>query len=153
MSFSKVTGYLLFPSYIDLSIKDDPRVTPAIASIFNEVANRRLSNLGNRNLALERYLTKTSRKIRLLNIVGVISFFILAVYYFMRRKHPPSLKKYIFAVTFIFLLILSRLILYTLIDVFFFPARLRYVFPGMPLLAGVSVANIFTVLKLLSRRW
>jgi hypothetical protein len=154
-SIAKVISYLIFPTYrVDniLAIVDDPRVTEEIASDFNQVANRRVSVIGMKNSTLMKYLQKTSKIIAYLNIAGIISFVIVFIYYLRGQVDSPFFRKHIFILSFALLLILFRIILYTLVDLFVFSIPSRYLFPSAPLLSALSLLNIFVTLKLIFKK-
>jgi hypothetical protein len=146
--------YLLFPSYArtnTLDIVDDPRVTKEMAEIFNKTANRRIDLLGRKNTRLMQYLNRSSIIIHVLNVLGLIFFAILFILYFQGKANTPLLRRYVFIVAFILCLTIARLVLYTLVDSYFFSTVPRYLFSSMPLFSALSLLNTYVVLRLIIR--
>jgi len=131
---------------------DDPRVTPEMRSIFNRVAHRRtyLVNQPDLNKDLIFYLNQITPLIQIINILGMISFVILLVYYLVKPVHSQLLNQYTLIISFALSIILLRLFLYIAIDLAFFPAPSRYLFPTNPLLSALSILNLYVTTKLLS---
>ncbi|WP_223212941.1 hypothetical protein [Microcystis aeruginosa] len=153
-SLTTTTGYLVFPRVSErfLQNTDDKRVTPEMESVFNRVAHRRthLINQKNLNKNLIAYLKRLTPLIHLINILGIISFIALFVYYLATPIHSSLLSQYILIISFALSMIILRLFLYTVVDTAFFPAPSRYLFPTNPLLSALSILNLYVTTKLLS---
>jgi len=153
-SLTKMSGYLFLPRVSNrfLQNTDDPRVTPEMRSIFNRVAHRRtyLVNQRDLNKDLIFYLNRITPLIQIINILGMISFVILLVYYLVKPVHSQLLNQYTLIISFALSIILLRLFLYIAIDLAFFPAPSRYLFPTNPLLSALSILNLYVTTKLLS---
>ena len=119
--------------------------------IFNRVAHRRthLINQKNLNKDLIAYLKRLTPLIHLINILGIISFIALFVYYLATSIHSPLLDRYILIISFTLSIILLRLFLYTVVDMAFFPAPSRYLFPSNSLLSALSLLNLYVTVKFL----
>jgi hypothetical protein len=152
-SLTTTTGYLIFPRVSErfLQNTDDSRLTPEMTSIFNRVAHRRtyLINQKNLNKNLIAYLKRLTPLIHLINILGIISFIALFVYYFSTPIHSSLLNQYILIISFALSMIILRLFLYTVVDTAFFPAPSRYLFPSNSLLSALSFLNLYVTVKLL----
>jgi len=152
-SLTTTTGYLVFPRVSErfLQNTDDKRVTPEMESVFNRVAHRRthLINQKNLNKNLIAYLKRLTPLIHLINILGIISFIALFVYYLATPIHSSLLSQYILIISFALSMIILRLFLYTVVDTAFFPAPSRYLFPSNPLLSALSILNLYVTTKLL----
>ena len=149
-----MSGYLFLPRVSSkklLQNTDDPRVTPEMRSIFNRVAHRRtyLVNQPDLNKDLIFYLNRITPLIQIINILGMISFVILLVYYLVKPVHSQLLNQYTLIISFALSIILLRLFLYIAIDLAFFPAPSRYLFPSNPLLSALSILNLYVTTKLL----
>jgi hypothetical protein len=153
-SLTKISGYLFLPRVSNrfLQNMDDPRVTPEMRSIFNRVAHRRtyLVNQRDLNKDLIFYLNQITPLIQIINIIGMISFVILFVYYLVKPVHSQLLNQYVLIISFALSIILLRLFLYIAVDIAFFPAASRYLFPSNPLLSALSILNLYVTTKLLS---
>jgi hypothetical protein len=155
-SLTKMSGYLFLPRVSNrfLQNTDDPRVTPEMRSIFNRVAHRRtyLVNQRDLNKDLIFYLNRIriTPLIQIINIIGMISFVILFVYYLIKPVHSQLLNQYVLIISFALSIILLRLFLYVAVDMAFFPAASRYLFPSNPLLSALSILNLYVTTKLLS---
>ena len=155
-SLTKMSGYLFLPRVSNrfLQNTDDPRVTPEMRSIFNRVAHRRtyLVNQRDLNKDLIFYLNRIriTPLIQIINIIGMISFVILFVYYLVKPVHSQLLNQYTLIISFALSIILLRLFLYIAVDMAFFPAPSRYLFPSNPLLSALSILNLYVTTKLLS---
>ncbi len=154
-SLTEMSGYLFLPRVSSkklLQNTDDPRVTPEMRSIFNRVAHRRtyLVNQRDLNKDLIFYLNRITPLIQIINILGMISFVILLVYYLVKPVHSQLLNQYTLIISFALSIILLRLFLYIAIDLAFFPAPSRYLFPSNPLLSALSILNLYVTTKLLS---
>ena len=153
-SLTKISGYLFLPRVSNrfLQNMDDPRVTPEMRSIFNRVAHRRtyLVNQPDLNKDLIFYLNWLTPLIQIINIIGMISFVILFVYYLIKPVHSQLLNQYVLIISFALSIILLRLFLYIAVDIAFFPAASRYLFPSNPLLSALSILNLYVTTKLLS---
>ena len=154
-SLTKMSGYLFLPRVSNrfLQNTDDPRVTPEMRSIFNRVAHRRtyLVNQRDLNKDLIFYLNRIriTPLIQIINIIGMISFVILFVYYLIKPVHSQLLNQYVLIISFALSIILLRLFLYVAVDMAFFPADSRYLFPSNPLLSALSILNLYVTTKLL----
>jgi hypothetical protein len=154
-SLTKISGYLFLPRVSNrfLQNMDDPRVTPEMRSIFNRVAHRRtyLVNQRDLNKDLIFYLNRIriTPLIQIINIIGMISFVILFVYYLIKPVHSQLLNQYVLIISFALSIILLRLFLYVAVDMAFFPAASRYLFPSNPLLSALSILNLYVTTKLL----
>lgn len=153
-SLTKTTGqYLIFPQVSErfLQNTDDKRVTPEMESVFNRVAHRRthLLNQKDINKSLIAYLKRLTPLIHLINILGIISFIALFVYYLATPIHSSLLDQYILIISFALSMIILRLFLYTVVDTAFFPAPSRYLFPSNSLLSALSILNLYVTVKLL----
>ncbi|TRV14566.1 MAG: hypothetical protein EWV89_09135 [Microcystis wesenbergii Mw_QC_B_20070930_S4] len=153
-SLTEMSGYLFLPRVSSkklLQNTDDPRVTPEMRSIFNRVAHRRtyLVNQPDLNKDLIFYLNRITPLIQIINILGMISFVILLVYYLVKPVHSQLLNQYTLIISFALSIILLRLFLYIAIDLAFFPAPSRYLFPSNPLLSALSILNLYVTTKLL----
>jgi hypothetical protein len=152
-SITKIVNFLLYPEYTRkdkaLSIIDNPGVTEEIASTINEVAGRRVLLLGMKNSTLARHFNQSRYIIHYLNIMGVLSYIILIIYYLRGKLDSPLLRKYAFIILFFLLLVVFRILLYTIIDMFFFKCFSRYLFPNMPLFSALSLLNIWVVFNLI----
>jgi hypothetical protein len=154
-SLTKMSGYLFLPRVSNrfLQNTDDPRVTPEMRSIFNRVAHRRtyLVNQRDLNKDLIFYLNRIriTPLIQIINIIGMISFVILFVYYLIKPVHSQLLNQYVLIISFALSIILLRLFLYVAVDMAFFPAASRYLFPSNPLLSALSILNLYVTTKLL----
>jgi len=152
-SLTKMSGYLFLPRVSNrfLQNTDDPRVTPEMRSIFNRVAHRRtyLVNQPDLNKDLIFYLNWLTPLIQIINIIGMISFVILLVYYLVKPVHSQLLNQYTLIISFALSIILLRLFLYIAVDMAFFPAPSRYLFPSNPLLSALSILNLYVTTKLL----
>lgn len=152
-SLTKMSGYLFLPRVSNkfLQNTDDPRVTPEMRSIFNRVAHRRtyLVNQPDLNKDLIFYLNWITPLIQIINIIGMISFVILFVYYLVKPIHSQLLNQYTLIISFALSIILLRLFLYVAVDLAFFPAASRYLFPSNPLLSALSILNLYVTTKLL----
>jgi len=152
-SLTKISGYLFLPRVSNrfLQNMDDPRVTPEMRSIFNRVAHRRtyLVNQRDLNKDLIFYLNQITPLIQIINIIGMISFVILFVYYLVKPVHSQLLNQYVLIISFALSIILLRLFLYIAVDIAFFPAASRYLFPSNPLLSALSILNLYVTTKLL----
>ncbi|MDT3675756.1 hypothetical protein [Microcystis wesenbergii] len=152
-SLTKISGYLFLPRVSNrfLQNTDDPRVNPEMRSTFNRVAHRRtyLVNQRDLNKDLIFYLNRISPLIQIINIIGIISFVILFVYYLVKPIHSQLLNQYILIISFALSIILLRLFLYVAVDMAFFPAPSRYLFPSNPLLSALSILNLYVTTKLL----
>ncbi|NCS79215.1 MAG: hypothetical protein GPJ17_19185 [Microcystis aeruginosa K13-07] len=153
-SLTEMSGYLFLPRVSSkklLQNTDDPRVTPEIRSIFNRVAHRRtyLVNQPDLNKDLIFYLNWLTPLIQIINIIGMISFVILFVYYLVKPVHSQLLNQYTLIISFALSIILLRLFLYIAVDMAFFPAPSRYLFPSNPLLSALSILNLYVTTKLL----
>lgn len=154
-SLTEMSGYLFLPRVSSkkfLQNTDDPRVTPEMRSIFNRVAHRRtyLVNQRDLNKDLIFYLNRITPSIQIINILGMLSFVILFVYYLVKPIHSQLLNQYILIISLALSIILLRLFLYIAIDLAFFPAPSRYLFPTNPLLSALSILNLYVTTKLLS---
>jgi GGDEF domain-containing protein len=152
-SLTTTTGYLVFPRVSErfLQNTDDKRVTPEMESVFNRVAHRRthLINQKNLNKNLIAYLKRLTPLIHLINILGIISFIALFVYYLATPIHSSLLNQYILIISFALSMIILRLFLYTVVDTAFFPAPSRYLFPSNSLLSALSLLNLYVTVQLL----
>ena len=154
-SLTKMSGYLFLPRVSNrfLQNTDDPRVTPEMRSIFNRVAHSRtyLVNQRDLNKDLIFYLNqiRITPLIQIINIIGMISFVILFVYYLIKPVHSQLLNQYVLIISFALSIILLRLFLYVAVDMAFFPADSRYLFPSNPLLSALSILNLYVTTKLL----
>ena len=152
-SLTTTTGYLVFPRVSErfLQNTDDSRLTPEMTSIFNRVAHRRtyLINQKNLNKNLIAYLKRLTPLIHLINILGIISFIVLFMYYLATPIHSSLLSQYILIISFALSMIILRLFLYTVVDTAFFPAPSRYLFPSNSLLSALSILNLYVTVKLL----
>ncbi|CCI03166.1 hypothetical protein [Microcystis aeruginosa] len=153
-SLTEMSGYLFLPRVSSnkfLQNTDDPRVTPEMRSIFNRVAHRRtyLVNQPDLNKDLIFYLNRLTPLIQIINILGMISFVILFVYYLVKPVHSQLLNQYTLIISFALSIILLRLFLYIAVDMAFFPAPSRYLFPSNPLLSALSILNLYVTTKLL----
>ncbi|TRV43222.1 MAG: hypothetical protein EWV53_14860 [Microcystis panniformis Mp_MB_F_20051200_S9] len=154
-SLTKMSGYLFLPRVSNrfLQNTDDPRVTPEMRSIFNRVAHRRtyLVNQRDLNKDLIFYLNRLriTPLIQIINIIGMISFVILFVYYLIKPVHSQLLNQYVLIISFALSIILLRLFLYVAVDMAFFPGDSRYLFPSNPLLSALSILNLYVTTKLL----
>lgn len=152
-SLTEISGYLFLPQVSNkfLQNKDDPRVTPEMRSTFNRVAHRRtdLVNQQDLNKNLIFYLNLITPLIHIINIIGMISFVILFIYYLVKPVHSQLLNQYILIISFALSIILLRLFLYIAVDMAFFPAPSRYLFPSNPLLSALSILNLYVTTKLL----
>ncbi|NCQ68924.1 MAG: hypothetical protein GPI99_07175 [Microcystis aeruginosa W13-15] len=153
-SLTEMSGYLFLPRVSSkklLQNTDDPRVTPEMRSIFNRVAHRRtyLVNQPDLNKDLIFYLNWLTPLIQIINIIGMISFVILFVYYLVKPVHSQLLNQYTLIISFALSIILLRLFLYIAVDMAFFPAPSRYLFPSNPLLSALSILNLYVTTKLL----
>lgn len=153
-SLTEMSGYLFLPRVSNrfLQNMDDPRVTPEMRSIFNRVAHRRtyLVNQRDLNKDLIFYLNQITPLIQIINIIGMISFVILFVSYLVKPVHSQLLNQYVLIISFALSIILLRLFLYIAVDIAFFPAASRYLFPSNPLLSALSILNLYVTTKLLS---
>lgn len=120
-------------------------------SVFNRVAHRRthLINQKNLNKNLIAYLKRLTPLIHLINILGIISFIALFVYYLATPIHSSLLNQYILIISFALSMIILRLFLYTVVDTAFFPAPSRYLFPSNSLLSALSLLNLYVTVQLL----
>ena len=152
-SLTKMSGYLFLPRVSNrfLQNTDDHRVTPEMRSIFNRVAHRRtyLVNQRDLNKDLIFYLNWLTPLIQIINILGMLSFVILFVYYLVKPVHCQLLNQYVLIISFALSIILLRLFLYIAVDIAFFPAPSRYLFPSNPLLSALSILNLYVTTKLL----
>jgi hypothetical protein len=153
-SLTEMSGYLFLPRVSSKKLlhnTDDPRVTPEMRSIFNRVAHRRtyLVNQPDLNKDLIFYLNWLTPLIQIINIIGMISFVILLVYYLVKPVHSQLLNQYTLIISFALSIILLRLFLYIAVDMAFFPAPSRYLFPSNPLLSALSILNLYVTTKLL----
>ena len=153
-SLTEMSGYLFLPRVSSkklLQNTDDPRVTPEMRSIVNRVAHRRtyLVNQPDLNKDLIFYLNWLTPLIQIINIIGMISFVILLVYYLVKPVHSQLLNQYTLIISFALSIILLRLFLYIAVDMAFFPAPSRYLFPSNPLLSALSILNLYVTTKLL----
>jgi hypothetical protein len=153
-SLTEMSGYLFLPRVSSkklLQNTDDPRVTPEMRSIFNRVAHRRtyLVNQPDLNKDLIFYLNWLTPLIQIINILGMLSFVILFVYYLVKPVHSQLLNQYVLIISFALSIILLRLFLYIAVDIAFFPAASRYLFPSNPLLSALSILNLYVTTKLL----
>jgi hypothetical protein len=152
-SLTEMSGYLFLPRVSSkklLQNTDDPRVTPEMRSIFNRVAHRRtyLVNQPDLNKDLIFYLNWLTPLIQIINIIGMISFVILFVYYLVKPVHSQLLNQYTLIISFALSIILLRLFLYIAVNMAFFPAPSRYLSPSNPLLSALSILNLYVTTKL-----
>ncbi len=152
-SLTTTTGYLVFPRVSErlLQNTDDSRLTPEMISIFNRLAHRRthLINQKNLNKNIIAYLKRLTPLIHLINILGIISFIALFVYYLATPIHSSLLNQYILIISFALSMIILRLFLYTVVDMAFFTAPSRYLFPSNSLLSALSLLNLYVTVQLL----
>lgn len=150
-SLRKISYKFLFPPIEivqNASFKDDPRANENQIYIFNKVANRRTAIVGSNNDKLKNYLVKFMYGVYLINFLGLLSFIVLFIYYFMLKRHSLLLLNYISIVSIILCLFLSRILLYSLIDASAWIIQFRYIFPMLPLFSSLSIVNLWVVINL-----
>jgi len=101
----------------------------------------------NKNLIF--YLNWLTPLIQIINILGMLSFIILLVYYLVKPVHSQLLNQYTLIISFASSIILLRLFLYIAVDMAFFTAPSRYLFPSNPLLLALLILNLYVTTKLL----
>jgi hypothetical protein len=153
-SFIKVVNWFIFPPMSEVEnilAKDDPKASIAL---FNATANRRAALINNHN-PNSKIFTKVkilNYLVYVLNVLGIISFVILLIYYCVYQAKSLFLSTYIIIVFLILLTQIARLLLYSLLDASAWEIPMRYLFPSMPLFSGLSLLNIFVVFNLLSKK-
>jgi len=153
-SFIKVVNWFIFPPMSEVEnilAKDDPKASVAL---FNATANRRAALINNHN-PNSKIFTKVkilNYLVYVLNVLGIISFVILLIYYCVYQAKSLFLSTYIIIVFLILLTQIARLLLYSLLDASAWEIPMRYLFPSMPLFSGLSLLNIFVVFNLLSKK-